>query len=146
MNLYDDKKIKNNIIEKEPKPKTKKRQNKFFKKKLKEHEPSSLNSNLNIYKIIHSKDQKSKKLGQQSSSITTDSMNSYISNQTNKKNNNKCISLFNKSYDYNSFNRKRIDSEISNNSNNKKCFYIKNENNEKKKIKIIVKIFRTKIK
>ena len=32
MNLYDDKKIKNNIIEKEPKPKTKKRQNKFFKK------------------------------------------------------------------------------------------------------------------
>jgi hypothetical protein len=146
MNLYDDKKIKNNIIKKEPKPKTKKRQNKFFKKKLLEHEPSSLNSNLNIYKIIHSKDQKSKKLGQQSSSITTDSMNSYISNQSNKKNNNKCISLFNKSDDYNSFNRKRIDSEISNNSNNKKCFYIKNENNEKKKIKIIVKIFRTKIK
>ena len=73
-------------------------------------------------------------------------MNSYISNQINKKNNNKCISLFNKSDDYNSFNRKRIDSEISNNSNNKKCFYIKNENNEKKKIKIIVKIFRTKIK
>ena len=131
MNLYDDKKTKNNIIKKEPKPKTKKRQNKFFKKKLKEHEPSSLNSNLNIYKIIHSKDQKSKKLGQQSSSITTDSMNSYISNQSNKKNNNKCISLFNKSDDCNSFNRKRIDSEISNNSN-KKCFYIKNQNTNEK--------------
>ena len=132
INFFDDKKIiTKNIIKKEPKTKAKKRQNKFLKNKIKDHEPSSLNSNLNIYKIIHSKDLKNKKLGQQSSSITTDSMNSYISNQSNKKNN-KCINLFNKSDDCNSFKRKRIDSEISNNSNNKKYLYLNNENNEKK--------------
>ena len=131
INFFDDKKITKNIIKKEPKTKTKKRQNKFLKNKIKDHEPSSLNSNLNIYQIIHSKDLKNNKLGQQSSSITTDSMNSYISNQSNKKNN-KCISLFNKSDDCNSFKRKRIDSEISNNSNNKKYLYLNNENNKKK--------------
>ena len=128
LNLFDDNnQYKNNIIKKTQKNKTKKRQNKFFKKKLKDREPSSLNSNLNIYKIVHSKDIKSSKLGQQLSSITTDSMNSYISNQSNKVNNNKCISLFNKS---DNSKRKRIDSEISNNNNNK-YLYIKKDHNEK---------------
>ena len=131
VNLFDDDQYKNNIIKKAPKNKTKKRQNKFLKKKLKDREPSSLNSNLNIYKIIHSKDVKSSKLGQKSSSITTDSMNSYISNKSNKVKNNKCISLFNKNDNCNSFKRKRIDSEISNNSNNKKYLNYKKDNTEK---------------
>ena len=123
-NIFDEKIIKNNIIKKSPKKiNVKKRQNKFFKKKMKEREPSSINSNLNIYKIINSKEIKCNKMPQ-SSSITTDSMNSYISNASNKINNNKCISLFQKTDNYNSYKRKRIDSDISNNSNNKNNFFI----------------------
>ena len=129
-NIFDDKMIKNNIIKKTPKKiNVKKRQNNFFKKKLKEREHSNLNSNLSIYKIINSKEKRSNKMPQQSSSITTDSMNSYISNASNKINNNKCISLLEKNdnYNYNSYNRERIDSDISNNSNNKNQFYINKE-------------------
>ena len=123
-NIFDDKIIKNNIIKKSPKKiNVKKRQNKFFKKKMKEREPSSINSNLNIYKIINSKEIKCNKMPQ-SSSITTDSMNSYISNASNKINNNKCISLFQKTDNYNTYKRKRLDSDISNNSNNKNNLFI----------------------
>ena len=84
-NLFEDKIIKNNIIKKSPKNiNVKKRQNNFFKKKIKEIEPTTLNSNLNIYKIINSKEIKTNKNSQQSSSINTDSVNSYISNTSNK--------------------------------------------------------------
>ena len=58
-------------------------------------------------------------------------MNSYISNPSNKVINSKCKCLFNKSDNYNSFKSKRIDSNIPNNSNNKKFLYIKKDNNEK---------------
>ncbi len=52
-----------------------------------------------------------------------DSINSYTPNQSNKVNNSKCIILFNKSDNYKSFKRKRIDSNIPNKSNNKKFLY-----------------------
>ena len=146
-NIFDEKIIKNNIIKKSPKKiNVKKRQNKFFKKKMKEREPSSINSNLNIYKIINSKDIKCNKMPQ-SSSITTDSMNSYISNASNKINNNKCISLFQKTDNYNSFKRKRLDSDISNNSNNKNVFFINKECSKiDKKNKYINKSNKKKLK
>ena len=132
VNLFNDDKIKNNIIKKDPNNKPKKRQNKFSKKKLKEREPSNLNSNLNIYKIINSKETKSNIIPHhQSSSIATDSVNSYTSDVSNKNSNNKCISLFNKSDNNDSFKRKRLDPDISNNSWNRKKFYTNKENIEK---------------
>ena len=132
LNLLDE---KNFITKKSPKNKIKKRQNKFLKNKIKEKEPLSLNSNLNIYKIIHLKDVRNNKLIQQSSSINTDSMNSYLSNTSNKNINinNKCISLLNKNDNLDNFKRDRIDSDISSISRtaNKNQFYINKQNSER---------------
>ena len=97
ISLLGEKNAKNNILKKSPKSKTKKRQNKFIKNKIKEKEPLSLNSNLDIYKIFHLKDVRKNKFIQQSSSINTDSMNSYLSNTSNKNtniNNNFCVLSF----------------------------------------------------
>ena len=137
VNLFEENKIKNNIIKKASNNKTKKRQNKFFKNKLKDKEPSSINSNLNLYKIINSKDGKSNNV-QQSSSITTDSVNSYISNTSNKISNNKCISLLHKNeVNIDTFKRKRLDSNISHNSSHKSNFYTSKDSYGKNDIKKI---------
>ena len=65
---------------------------------MKDREPSSLNSNLSIYKIINSKEIKNNnnKGAKQSSSITTDSAISFVSHTSNKISTNKCISLLKK--------------------------------------------------
>ena len=134
-NIFDNNKVKNNIIKKVPKSRIKKRQNKFYKnpKEIKrEKDPSSINSNLNIYKIINSK-------LQQSYSITTDSMNSYSSNISNKKSNNNCNNLFHKKKFYDYFKRSRLDSDLSNNSNKKQYFNTNKENKEKIENKCITK-------
>ena len=122
INLFQKNKKKNYIGKK-----SKKKQNKYLKKTLKDRGPLSLNSNLSIYKIINSNEIKNnnKKLEKQSASITTDSGISYIpntSNKTNNKiNNNNCISLLNKN---DSSKRIRIDSDISNKSNSKRNFIL----------------------
>ena len=126
--LENDKTKKNYIRKKTPTNKSKKKQNKYFKKKLKDREPSNLNSNLSIYKIINSKEtnNNNNKAAKQSSSITTDSVISFVSNSSNKisNNNNKCISLLNKN---DNSKRNRLDSDISNNSSSKRSFYNKNK-------------------
>ena len=129
VNIFNENKAKNKVIKKAPNNKNKKRQNKFFKKKVKDKEPSSLISNLNIYKIINSKDAKTSKAQQQSSSISTNSVKSYISNTSNKINNNKCISLLHKNENnIDNIKRKRLDLDISNNSSNNTRFYTSKEN------------------
>ena len=128
VNLFDENITKNDIIKKSTNNKNKKRQNKFLKKKAKDKELSSLNSDLNIYKIINSKDKIPNKI-QQLSSITTDSINSYISNTSNKISYNKCIkSSHTNENNIDIIKRKRLDSDLSNNSNNKTYFYTKKEN------------------
>ena len=126
--VFDENRTKNNIIKKTTNNKNKKRQNKFLKKKKKEKELSSLNSDVNIYKIINSKDKISNKV-QQSSSITTDSVNSYISNTSNKISNNKYINLSHKNENnIDNIKRKRLNSDLSNNSSNQTNFFMKKEN------------------
>ena len=133
INIADGKSIKNNYTNKIKESKIKKRQNKFLNKQRKEKGPPLLNSNLNTYRIIHSKDNKCFKDGQQNSSITTDSINSYMSNISNKIGNINYFSKFNIYENYNSFSEKKVDSEISNNSKkeNLNIFYEKNDNIER---------------
>ena len=124
-NIFDDNKLKNNIIKKVTKNQIKKRQNKFYKKKPKEKEPSSVNSNLNKLKIINSK-------LQQSYSITTDSINSYTSNTSHRNSNNKNnINLSHKKKFCDFFKNGRLDSEMSNYSNNRKSIKSNKENKDK---------------
>ena len=131
VNLFDENRTKNNIIKKATNNKNKKRQNKFFKKKKKETELSGLNSDLNIYKIINSKDKISNKV-KQSSSITADSVNSYISNTSNKISNNKYINLSHKNEDnIDIIKRKRLNSDLSDISSNQTHVYMKKENKSK---------------
>ena len=133
INIIEDKNIKINDNNKIKENKIKKRQNKFLNKQVKEKGPPFLNSNLNTYRIIHSKDNKCFKDLQQNSSITTDSINSYISNISNKNGNNNYFSLLNIYEKYDSFSKRKIDSDISNNSkkDNIKHLYAKKENTEK---------------
>ena len=133
INIADGKSIKNNYTNKIKESKIKKRQNKFLNKQRKEKGPPLLNSNLNTHRIIHSKDNKCFKDGQQNSSITTDSINSYMSNISNKIGNINYFSKFNIYENYNSFSKKKVDSEISNNSKkeNLNIFYEKNDNIER---------------
>lgn len=127
INIVEGKNIKNSKIKEN---KVKKRQNKFVNKQVKEKCPLILNSNLNSYRIIHSKDNKCIKDTQQNSSITTDSINSYMSNISNKIGNNNYFSLLNIYENYDSNSKRKIDSDISNNSKkeNIKNIYDKKDN------------------
>ena len=133
INIADRKSIKNNDTNKMKENKNKKRQNKFLNKQRKEKGLLLLNSNLNTYRLIHSKDNKCLKDGQQNSSIKTDSMNSYVSNISNKIGNNNYFSLLNINEKNDSYSKRKIDSDISNNSkkDNIKSFYEKKDNIER---------------
>ena len=133
INIADGKSIKNNDNNKIKECKNKKRQNKFLNKQGKEKGPLILNTNLNTYREIHLKDNKCFKDGQQNSSITTDSINSYMSNISNKIGTNNYFSLLNIYENNDSFSKRKVDSDISNNSKKDKIkiFYAKKDNIEK---------------
>lgn len=133
INIAENKNIKNNEIKKNKESKIKNRQNKFLNKQVKEKGPPHLNPNLNIYRVIHSKDNKCIKDTKQNSSVATDSINSYMSNMSNKIGNNNYFSILNIYDNYDSFSKKKIDSDISSNSkkDNIKPFYVKKENTER---------------
>ena len=129
INFAEGKSIIKNDNNKIKEIKNKKRQNKFLHKQGKEKGSLILNSNSNTYREIHSKDNKCFKDGQQNSSITTDSINSYMSNISNKIGKNNYNSLLNIYENYDSFSKRKIDSDISNNSkkDNIKNFYEKKD-------------------